>query len=408
MPRRLLCLLLAIILSACAVPSPSASPTLDLAPSLTITPTRLPPTLTPTLTITPSPIPTFTLTPTPTISLPATVYLSDPLVPIVLYHQFRKDNTYPSMVMKVNLDDFRNRLQSLYDAGYSLVRLEDWLNGNLTLAAGRRPLILSIDDAITNYQVYLTSEGLPSPDTGIGVLWQFYQEHPDFGFSAAVFANLNAPYDNPDNPKREEVKARALVWCIEHDIMIYNHLWGHPRLSLTDAKDIPIVAQKNDQYLRQLLASVNRSDLVEKIANIIALPEGIWPATKAGVKALLDYKNPEGQPLLAVMEAMTAYDLLYLNIPKFLQPPYSEQFDRYHIPRFDGSPLAIDYLVKNKDNFPAAQSCTLDGLNPAHIKDSAYLQFVLPTQHGTCPDGIYALQGFIFRVTGSGVAQLYP
>jgi hypothetical protein len=204
------------------------------------------------------------------------------------------------------------------------------------------------------------------------------------------------------------VKARTLVWCIEHDIMPYNHLWGHPRLSLTATKDIQIVAAKNDAYLRELLRKVNRADLIEKVANIIALPEGIWPATKEGVKALLDYRNPEGKPLMAVMEAMTANDMLFLNIPKFLSPVYSPQFDRFHIPRVDGSPLAIDYLVKNKDNFPAAQSCTLTGLDPQRIKEAGYLQEMLKSSRGACPAGIYALQGLIFRVSTTEVIQLYP
>jgi len=338
-----------------------------------------------------------------------TVWTADPIVPILVYHQFKPDNVDASTVMKVRLADFRARLQVLYDSGYSLVPLEDWITGKLQVPAGRRPLILSMDDAFTNNQIKLTPEGVPSLQTGIGVLWQFSQEHPDLGFHLAVFTNINLPFDNPDNPNRDEVKAQTLVWCIEHDAMPFNHLWGHPELDLLTPDEIQKAAAHNDTYMRELLGKVNRADLADKIANIIALPFGIWPANKAGINALEDYRNPEGKPLLGVMEAMTANDFLLLNIPKYLQPPYSALFDRYHIPRFDGSPLAIDYLVKHKDDFPAAQSCTLKGMDPQQLNDANYWQEQIRTGRGNCPDGVYAtnIPGMFFRVSSPNVTILH-
>jgi hypothetical protein len=391
-------------MTATPLATPSLNPTETTAPA---SPTPLP-TLVPTFTLTPLPSATPTQTPYPTISLDVTLWPSEPVVPILLYHQFNIANTGESTVMKVRLDDFRSRLQALYDSGYSLVRLEDWLNGQLQAPAGRRPLILTIDDVYTNSQIALLPDGSPSPKTGIGVLWQFSQEHPDFGFHVALFTNLNAPFDNPDNPMKEEVKARVIVWCIEHDAIPYNHLWGHPRLSITSDKDIPLVARKNDDALRKYLHLVNRDDLAAKVANIIALPEGLWPATKDGVKALLDYHNPEGKPLLAVMEAMTPYDFLLLTIPKYLLPPYAAGFDVFHIPRTDGSPLVIDYLTKNKEQFLAAQVCTLSGIDPRQQDNPAYLKKRLQNDHGACPEGVYALKSMLFRVTPAGVEQLYP
>jgi len=85
------------------------------------------------------------------------------------------------------------------------------------------------------------------------------------------------------------------------------------------------------------------------------------------------------------------------------------QFDRFHIPRFDGSPLAIDYLVKHKDDYPAAQSCTLTGLDAQWINDAGYYwQEQLKNGRGNCPDGVYTtpLPGIIFRVAGADVTQL--
>lgn len=45
-------------------------------------------------------------------------------------------------------------------------------------------------DLYFNNQRRLGEDGAPLPDTGYGILGQLYQEHPDFGFSCALFVNL--------------------------------------------------------------------------------------------------------------------------------------------------------------------------------------------------------------------------
>jgi hypothetical protein len=122
----------------------------------------------------------------------------------------------------------------------------------------------------------------------------------------------------------------------------------------------------------------------------------------------MEYQNPEGQPVKGVMEAMTPYDFEDLNIPKFLLAPYSADYSPYHVPRTDGSPLVIKYLVEHKDEFPTAGSCTLTGVDPDRVKDAAYWLEFLKTHRGACSEGIYALEGMAFRISSTDVVQLYP
>jgi hypothetical protein len=136
-----------------------------------------------------TPIPTLTHTPQTTI-LEVTVWTKDPLIPILNYHRFLPDHYDQSTGMKMRLSDFKSHLQKLYDAGYSLILLDDLLSGNLNVPAGHRPLVLCIDDAYFADQLYLDDQGELSPLSGVGVLSAFSRERPEFGFAVAMFANF--------------------------------------------------------------------------------------------------------------------------------------------------------------------------------------------------------------------------
>jgi len=341
----------------------------------------------------------------------ATVWSKDPSVPILLYHQFAPDATPTpasiksrapdlrlankgnvSTATKVRLSDFRKELDNLYQSGYSLVSFQKWVEGDLELPAGRHPLILTMDDLFFNNQITLQDDGTPSPETGIGILWQFYQEHPDFGFHLALFVNLGDKlYANPDNPNWQDKLAAAIVWCIEHDAMPYNHTYTHARLDRTDVAGIKFQLSQNDLYLRQLLLRAGRSDLIPSLGNYLALPYDIWPTSKAGVDAIQEYVNPEGQPMQGVLEAD------YVIRERLLPPPYSAQFDRWHIPRITVTLDAVSTLVQQSSQMPSATTCNL---GPAPDDSNVLRNLIGGAIHsGACPPGIYVTRGYIFDAT---------
>jgi peptidoglycan/xylan/chitin deacetylase (PgdA/CDA1 family) len=382
---------------------PTASPTLDPLP------TRLPACLhrqAQAGLIIPSPSPTKTLPPTEEpVFLLATVYSSEPRVPAITYHQFAADHAEASTANKVRYADFRNQLQSLYDSGYSLISLQDWLAGNLAAPLGRRPLIFTMDDLFFNNQIRLTGEGEPSPETGIGLLWQFVQQHPDFGFHLSLFATLGDKlYANPDDPNWQLELARTIAWSVAHDALIYNHTYMHVRLNNTAPNDITWELTMNDQYLRQLLGMVDCQDLVDRLGNIVALPYGEWPTKELARKALLDYASPEGVPLQAIME------IDFIVRPKFILPPYSPDFDRLHLPRIVATQSTIDYLVEHREQFPAAQQCSLGPLTETTIQEEKAIitQIALAIRQDRCPEGIYSVRGMIFEAQAAGTTRLYP
>jgi len=389
MKRYLLFIFLGFIVSACssqAVPVDSAPPAI----SPTATQDLLTQEPVPTATLVPTP----TATPIPTIEMTATVWENDPSTVILTYHQFASNKAEKSTGLKVRLADFEQQLGMLYDAGFSLVTLEDWMAGKIRVPEGRRPLILSMDDVYFNNQIRLDETGTPRLDTGIGILWAFYQEHPDFGCSAALFANLGDKlYADPDESTWEMELAEAIVWGIEHDIKPYNHFYTHPQLNITSGGNILWEAEQNDRYLRDLLTLAKREDLFPKLGNILALTYGVWPKVQ-NIPVMLSYQNPEGLPVQAVMEIDP------ISLEKYLPPPWAESYDLVRMPRHVASPSAIEFLVAQVDQFPQSQTCHLANLPEAAGEDTAVLVSTIAdsAKASGCASGVYIVGGDVFRV----------
>ncbi|MRS02341.1 hypothetical protein EG832_03800, partial [bacterium] len=295
------------------------------------------PTETPTNTPQPTLTPTPTITPTPTeipFFLNATVFSGNIQAPILLYHRFVPDYANTDAT-QMRLSDFREEIQLLYDNGFYLVSLQDWLDGTFVTPVGKKPLIITLDDLWFADQLYINPDGMPSQNSGLGVLWQFSQEHPDFGFSAAGFSNMGDKYYGDkqvgdifqlgDGDAWKTKLGETIAWAVDHGIEPYNHLYKHPLLSImTSNSDIQWQIEMNDFDTRYFLSKVGREDLFPKLGNIIALPFGEWPATESGINVLKKYKNPEGKPVLAIMEAY--------NMGNQVMTPsiFSEGFDPYN------------------------------------------------------------------------------
>ena len=390
MKRLLLIIVLIGILTACSVQGETAAIS-GIDANVAITPTK------PFSGVSATPTPEIILptnTAVPTVSFTATVWETEPITAVLTYHQFAQNHAEKSTSLKVRLEDFENQLQSMYDAGFSLVTLEDWLAGNITVPEGRRPLILSMDDAYFNNQISLDENGEIMADTGIGVLWNFYQTHPDFGHSMALFINLGDKlYADPDDPGWEMQLAEAIAWGMDRDVMPYNHFYTHPKLDITSGANILWELEHNDVYLRELLTMAGREDLIPELRNILALTYGIWPQI-GSIPTMLSYTTPEGIPVEAVMEI----DPIHLE--KYMQPPWSPDYNLLYMPRHVASPQSIVFLVENAEKFPQAQVCELEGLPMSAAEGPAALVEVLGAfaAEAGCPSGSYVIEGTAYRV----------
>lgn len=390
---KLLSIMAALLLSGCSVLA-VFQPTATVTPLPTSTPTPLPPTPTPTATK----IPYYA---------EATVFSGDLQVPILIYHRFIPDFDGKTTSMKMQYSEFKNELQTLYDAGFSLISLKSWIDGTFIVPEGRKPLIITMDDAWFADQIYINEDGTPSEYSAIGIMWRFANEHPDFGFHAALFAIMGDKYYadvfltqqqrfivSEGNAWKDKL-GNTMVWALENGIEVGNHTFLHPRLSeIKKDADIYYQLSQNDIYTRTFLERVGRSDLYEKLDNIIALPEGKWPATQSGKDVVLNYIDPEGDPVIAVMEAYN------MDAVQFTPSYFSKGFNPFAIPRITASPYFINYIVENKNLIPTASICELGPLDEELANDKATLSKAVEdaVEFGQCPQGVYHVNGFIFYI----------
>lgn len=360
----------------------------------------------------PQPSQTPTQSPTPTlqpVQLEAVIWQADPVVPVLMYHRFIPADKKAPNIYTTPLDVFADHLQQLYAADFYLVALEDWLTGNITLPAGKRPLIITLDDLYYGDQLLLDDSGTPSTASGIGVLWDFYQQHPDFGFHASLFYNFGDKYyanQFVDGEYRvdagyETDLAKAIAWGIENGAVPYNHFYAHPFLNKLNPDEILAALQQNDAALREALSRINREDLFSQLSNLIALPYVIWPADEAGVRVLTDYISPEGKPTLGVVEAD------YLDSVRLLPAPFSTHYNRWHIPRILAADETIEMLLARLDEIPTAQQhCKLPALPAELAHDAAAIGALIvdAVKHGQCPAGIYAVNGLFFSIDAASFA----
>ena len=341
--------------------------------------------------------PTETAIPTPTeiaFYLTANIWAEDARVPIINYHQFAPNTSKQSTDHKIRMEDFIAGMDALNQAGFVPIHLEDWIKGDLYVPEGKRPVVFTMDDLFYNNQIRLDENGVPLADTGLALAWDYGQEHPEFGFKWALFSNLGDKWYAAGDAEGlwKEDLTETIIWSLEHDARIYNHTYRHIRMDISDAQGISWELQQNDLFLRELLAKAGRTDLIEGLGNMFAIPFGYWPEG-SGYSAMVNYITPEGQPMLGV------FDIDWIaNGIKFMAPPYSPEFDPMRIPRIAMPPEAIDYLVEHQAEFPTMLSCQVGPLDAEQVDNQNYLREAIQASitSGACPQGVFILEGNTF------------
>lgn len=379
--------------------------------------TTIPPTRTPTVLPTPTQAPSQTATsvpspsqtPTP-ISLDAIVWVSDPVIPILNYHRFTPNLWDRTSGMVRYLGDLKADLEAYYESGYSLISLDDLLDGNIRVPAGRRPLILTIDDAYFANQLALNDQGEVSELSAVGAMYQFSNEHPDFGFEIAMFANLGDKHYGSfftgtwwyEAEGWQQALAQTITWGIEHHVYPYNHTYRHPHLDQVGEKFIQPQLAMNDEKLREYLTLAGHPEYADLLSNYVALPYGSWPVSDKGVDQLISYLDPEGDPVRAIFEAGYEY------APAFAAAPFSDAFDPMHLPRMAAIPSVIKLITENSSTYPSAESCTVTLTRGILDAQSIMVAIEQSISIGLCPMGVYVLEEGVFDARDGKVLPFLP
>ncbi len=244
--------------------------------------------------------PAATPEPTPPIDLEKTKPNEAGEIPIVMFHAFVEE-TEPDESASTSFKQytqsfayFKDLLGRLYDMGYRMTSMNDFLSNSIAVEAGYKPVIFTFDDSSASQFSLIEENGelVVNPQCAVAVMLDFYKEHPDFGLEGTFYVNLGA---SPFYEERTEGTPLAgtaqerLQYLIDLGFEVGNHTYSH--YSLPDARDAETVMYevgKNQAVMYDLVKDYTFTSF--------SLPFGsttpdLFEYVKGGVYEGVAYKN---------------------------------------------------------------------------------------------------------------------
>ena len=162
-------------------------------------------------------------------------------------------------------ENFRRDLENLYEKGYRLITLKDYIENNIKVEAGYTPVVITFDDGLQN-QFNIIEEKVEKkldPDCAVGIIEEFKKKHPDFGQGGSFFVYYSNPF------RQKELIKEKYDFLIENGYEIGNHAYTHENLGELSAEGVQKALALNVKYTQEYLPGYD--------VFALALPYGIAP-----------------------------------------------------------------------------------------------------------------------------------
>lgn len=252
-------------------------------------------------------------------------------IPVLMYHAFTQNEAYLDE-WTVTTDQFFAHLQWLYDHDFYITPLVDLINNEISVPAGKSPVVLTFDDSSAGqFRLFEGADGAFTPDplSAVGVMEAFYADHPDFGRGGLFAVN---PVNCFAYDAQEATCEERLTWLAEHGYEIANHTWWHENLHTVS----------NEMFLDQVGGAKLWIDERVKVreanlSNVLILPFGEWPRNDEQIDWLLNGFRYEGQDISigGIVEVSGG----------FSPSPSSGEWDRRSIHRINTDPESWNYWM---------------------------------------------------------------
>lgn len=162
-------------------------------------------------------------------------------------------------------ENFRKDLKVLYDNGYRLISLKDYIENNIKVEAGYTPFVLTFDDGAKNNFNFIEENGERKidPDCAVGILEEFKKVHPDFGSGGSFFVYYPVPF------RQKELIKEKYEYLLSNGYDIGNHAYTHENLGKLSVEDVQKALAKNVKSTQEYLPGYD--------VYALALPLGIGP-----------------------------------------------------------------------------------------------------------------------------------
>ena len=193
-------------------------------------------------------------------------------VPIMMYHGIKNMKNSDTKYIGGNVDKdgytrtveaFRDDLEMYYQKGYRMIKLSDYIDGNIDIEYGYSPIILTFDDGNDNNIKVLglddKGEIIIDSNSAVGVLEEYKRKYPDYNVTAIFFVTNNL-FNQP------EYDEKIINWLVDHGYEVGNHTKGHDNFSNIDTNK----TQEVVGYMYNKLESI----IPSRYSKIVALPFG--------------------------------------------------------------------------------------------------------------------------------------
>ncbi len=244
--------------------------------------------------------PTETPTPTPELDLEAAKPNEAGEIPIVMFHAFVEetdpDDSYSADFKRYtqSFTYLKDLLGRLYDMGYRMSTMNDFLNNEIKVEAGYKPVIFTFDDGTASQFSLIEQNGelVVNPQCAVAVLLDFYKEHPDFGLGGTFYVNLGASPFYEERTSGTPLAGTAqerLQYLIDLGFEVGNHTYSHYSLpDATDAETVMREVGKNQQAMYELVDGYTFTSFSLPFGS--TTPE-LFEYVKGGVYEGVEYKN---------------------------------------------------------------------------------------------------------------------
>jgi peptidoglycan/xylan/chitin deacetylase (PgdA/CDA1 family) len=220
-------------------------------------------------------------------------------------------------------ENFRRDLQRLWERGYRLVRLGDFLDGKMVLPRGTTPVILTFDDSSPGQFRYVERGGdwVIDPDCAVGIIEAFARAHPEFGHAATFYV---LPGADPPNRlfNQPALATRKLAYLIASGYEIGNHTLWHANLSRYPEPVVRSQIATAQEWIQQHVPGYRPRTL--------ALPMGGYPRQTRWAES-------------GTLKGTTYHhDAILMVAGGAARSPFAKGFDPYHLPRIQAIEHEID------------------------------------------------------------------
>ena len=228
-------------------------------------------------------------------------------IPVVMFHRFVEafePNTDKSYVN--SFKQFDALLETLYEKGFRLISMQDFLSGRISVPAGFKPMVFTFDDG-TGSQFSLDDSGgslQVKSACAVSLLRRFNERHPDFGMKGIFFLNMDLQ-DSIFSGKGSLKERISLLLGLGFEVG--NHTWGHVNFSAKGTRaDVEAALGLNQKAITAVSPDI--------MFRALALPYGgrpkdkaIRPYLAAGTWEGTDYRN-EGVFAVGAGPSVTVFD----------------------------------------------------------------------------------------------------